>query len=136
MIASLLLVLLLAPVGAGQVDKKPEPKVTGLLLCELVDPPPKDANPNTITLSCHRHVTRNFDELQAISLQIPDTYATFAGKMFVMELLNNGSQRFAAEQPEGSTVRLSPPCPKKNSKLGYRIEPLQQGPCNPELTPQ
>lgn len=130
---TILLVLLLAPIAVAQADKQPAPKVVRLMLCEQIHPP--DAKPNTTTLSCHYEVTRKLDELQPIVLEIPDTFAMFAGRDFYLELLSDGSDRFNPQhQPEGSVVHLSPPCAKKPGKPGYRIEPLQQGPCNPELS--
>lgn len=147
MMKTILLVLLLAPIAVAQADKQPAPKVVRLMLCEKIDPPPQDAKPQTTTLQCDKKMVINntgsnrwngeVTPIAAIALEIPDTYATFEGKKFWLELLNDDGNRFNPKlQPKGSVVRLSPPCAKKTSKLGYRIEPLQQGPCNPELTPQ
>jgi hypothetical protein len=134
MTRSLLLILLFTSAIATQVDKRPAPKVVRLMLCEKIDPPP-DAKSNATTLSCHYQETRKLAELEPIVLEIPETFATFIGKNFYLELLSDGSDRFNPKhQPKGSNVRLAPPCPKPTKVEGNR--PTNPGPCNPDLPPQ
>ena len=130
----MLVILIAIFMGLAPLQSPKETEVTGLLVCNKIDPPPPDAKHNTTTLNCHRHLARNVDELKPIALEVPDTYATFKGHVFIIELLKNGQRLNPENQPEGSEVHLTGPCPKPR-KIGYPREPLQRGPCNPDLKP-
>jgi len=107
-------------------DQKDEPRVTAVTVCKVVNPPPSDAKPNTTTLDCGKQ----------FAWEIPDWYATIIGDEIRVDTLEDGKHRLSKEQPAGSEVRYSPPCPKQDRTLGYQRPPLQKAPCNPELKPQ
>lgn len=109
-------------------QQKQEPVVRAVAVCKLVNPPPPDAKPFTTTLDC------GWD----FALEFPQWFAIFRGEEFHVDTLDNGKHQLSKEQPPGSEVIYSPPCPpvKKDRSYDDARAPLQKAPCNPELTPQ
>jgi len=128
LVAGLLALATLPSLLLAAIDgKQKEPTVIRVDVCKLVNPPPPDAQPNTATLDCGPEY----------AVEIPEWFATLRGEEFRVDVLDNGKHRLSATQPEGSEIRLSPPCPPPADRTqGYQRPPLQKAPCNPELKPQ
>lgn len=114
--------LLLGWLFLMSMPQKPSLKPVRIITCTRIANP----DPKLTSLACSQG-----EKGEELILDFPETYVTFPkGDVFKIEILADGSSRFAAKQPKGSVVILSPPCPKDNPCVDGR---RKQAPCNLEL---
>lgn len=123
--AIITILLTLLPITAtAQAKRKPQLKRKLVEVVQCFKVP--SAKPYHTGLNCGVN-----EKGEAEVLDIPETVCQFPeGEIFRMYVYSDGEEFPPNDQPKGSRVIITPPCPK--NPQGYRIRAAQAPPCNPE----
>jgi hypothetical protein len=129
LITVLVLIFAFQPHLAVQ-QKSEKPTVVKSVTCARV----ASVKPNYTGLDCGLD-----DKGQALILDVPQwVIAIGNGEKFNFDIYTNGNWLPSETQPEGSQIKVQPPCPRRERRQNgsYRKNALQPPDCNPELPRQ